>query len=94
MAVTGVPEPQVNHAVIMARFAGDCLSRMNHVVKSLETELGPGTGDLTMRFGIHSGPVTAGVSSKLHRVAFSIDLTIIFFNFCRFYVAIGPDFSW
>lgn len=61
VAVTGLPEPQANHAIIMARFASDCLERMNHVVKGLETELGPGTGDLTMRFGVHSGPVTAGV---------------------------------
>lgn len=64
VAVTGLPEPQANHAVIMARFAADCLVRMNHVVKELETELGPGTGDLTMRFGVHSGPVTAGVSNS------------------------------
>lgn len=66
VAVTGLPEPQANHAVIMARFAAACLERMNHVVKTLETELGPGTGDLTMRFGVHSGPVTAGVSISLY----------------------------
>lgn len=34
---------------------------MNEVVKKLEVTLGPDTGDLTMRFGLHTGPVTAGV---------------------------------
>lgn len=31
------------------------------VTRKLEVALGPGTGDLRMRFGLHSGPVTAGV---------------------------------
>ena len=30
-------------------------------MRNLETTLGPDTGDLSMRFGLHSGPVTAGV---------------------------------
>ena len=34
---------------------------MNRVVKQLEVVLGPDTGELLMRFGLHSGPVTAGV---------------------------------
>jgi hypothetical protein len=45
----------------MSRFARDCLSKMTEVTKSLELTLGPDTGDLAMRFGLHSGPVTAGV---------------------------------
>ena len=61
VAVTGLPEPQSNHAVIMVRFAGECMMRMNEVTKELEVSLGPDTGDLGMRFGLHSGPVTAGV---------------------------------
>lgn len=61
VAVTGLPEPQDNHAVIMARFAGDALEQMNALVAKLETTLGPDTGDLRMRVGLHSGPVTAGV---------------------------------
>jgi class 3 adenylate cyclase len=61
MAVTGIPEPQSNHAVIMARFAEDCLVRMKDLVAELESSLGPDTADLSMRFGLHSGPVTAGV---------------------------------
>lgn len=54
-------EPQEDHAVIMARFARDCKYKMNDVTRKLEVTLGPDTGDLRMRFGLHSGPVTAGV---------------------------------
>ena len=46
---------------IQARFASDCLRKLYLVTARLETELGPGTGDLSMRFGLHSGAVTAGV---------------------------------
>ena len=56
-----MPEPQEDHAVIMARFARDCQKRMKEVTRELELTLGPDTGDLSMRFGLHSGPVTAGV---------------------------------
>ena len=45
----------------MARFARDCRSRMNELTKRLEVDLGPDTGDLKLRIGMHSGPVTAGV---------------------------------
>lgn len=34
---------------------------MQDLVKTLERQLGPDTAELGMRFGIHSGPVTAGV---------------------------------
>lgn len=61
VAATGIPEPQDNHAEIMVRFARSTLIRINTLTKSLEAQLGPGTSDLAMRFGIHSGPVTAGV---------------------------------
>jgi class 3 adenylate cyclase len=61
VAVTGLPEPQEKHAMIMARFASECMQQMNKIVRELEVSLGPDTGDLTMRFGLHSGPVTAGV---------------------------------
>ncbi|CAB9526583.1 Receptor-type guanylate cyclase gcy [Seminavis robusta] len=61
VAVTGLPEPQSTHAVIMARFAGECMTKMHQLVALLETRLGPDTGELSMRFGLHSGPVTAGV---------------------------------
>ena len=61
MAVTGLPEPQTKHASIMARFAWECLIRIGEVTKELESTLGPDTAALSMRFGLHSGAVTAGV---------------------------------
>ena len=89
MAVTGLPEPQINHAERvrvyatgkflflfyqlcflilsfffhkqMCRFAFDCLNKVNEVTNDLESILGPGTSALSMRFGLNSGPVTAGV---------------------------------
>lgn len=61
VSVTGVPEPRKDHALAMCRFADESLHRFSVVVKQLELELGPDTGDLGMRFGLHTGPVTAGV---------------------------------
>lgn len=61
VAVTGLPDPQEDHAIIMARFARDCRAKMKQVTRKLEMSLGPDTGELNMRFGLHSGPVTAGV---------------------------------
>jgi len=34
---------------------------MEILTRKLESTLGPDTGELSMRFGIHSGAVTAGV---------------------------------
>ncbi|KAG7341943.1 adenylate/guanylate cyclase with integral membrane sensor [Nitzschia inconspicua] len=61
VAVTGLPEPQEDHAVIMAKFARDCLEKMRDVTNALEVLLGPDTTDLSMRFGLNSGQVTGGV---------------------------------
>jgi class 3 adenylate cyclase len=61
VAVTGLPDPQEDHAVLMAKFARECMYNMNELTRSLEVSLGPETGELSMRFGLHSGPVTAGV---------------------------------
>ena len=58
VAVAGLPEPQEDHASIMARFASDCLARFKHITRNLEVSLGPDTGDLQMRLGLHSGPGT------------------------------------
>lgn len=61
IAVAGLPDPQPDHAVRMTKYARSCLNKVNEITKKLEVSLGPGTGDLRMRFGLHSGPVTAGV---------------------------------
>jgi len=61
VAVTGLPEAQENHAVIMAKFAVQCLMQVNPVLHGLVDKLGPETLELSMRFGLNSGPVTAGV---------------------------------
>jgi hypothetical protein len=61
VAATGLPHPQPNHALLMIYFARSCVVQVSRLTRKLESALGPGTGDLAMRFGIHSGPVTAGV---------------------------------
>lgn len=48
MAVTGVPQAQSDHAVIMAKFAHDCLTKLKDVLIELENLLGEGTTSLTM----------------------------------------------
>lgn len=61
VAVTGLPLPNKDHAVVMAKFARDCVAKMDVVTSKMEIDLGPDTGDLGIRIGIHSGQVTAGV---------------------------------
>ena len=61
VAVTGLPTPHKDHAVVMARFAYEIMQQMLELTKNLEITLGPGTSDLGVRIGLHSGAVTAGV---------------------------------
>jgi class 3 adenylate cyclase len=61
VAVCGLPEPRKDHHVVMARFASDCMHKFSVLTKKLEVRLGPDTGDLGLRTGLHSGQVTAGV---------------------------------
>eukprot|EP00980_Cylindrotheca_fusiformis_P003027 scaffold703_cov131-Cylindrotheca_fusiformis.AAC.4 len=61
VAAVGLPEPVDNHAVVACKFAQDSLKKMKEVTLRLEVTLGPDTGDLDLRTGIHSGQVTAGV---------------------------------
>lgn len=61
VAVTGIPEPQQDHAVIMVKFARDCISIMRQLTIDLVDTLGGDTADLEMRVGLNSGATTAGV---------------------------------
>jgi len=62
VAVTGLPKPRPDHAIVMCRFATDCLHRMQKLSRLLaEGTLGPETANLAFRVGLHSGSVTAGV---------------------------------
>lgn len=61
LAATGLPEPQPMHALIMARFVWEIKHKLLEMTRDLEVTLGPDCSDLRMRFGMHSGPVTAGV---------------------------------
>jgi class 3 adenylate cyclase len=61
MAVTGLPDPQPDHARLMARFANECLLQMREVTTRLSNQLGDDTIELALRVGLHSGPVTAGI---------------------------------
>jgi class 3 adenylate cyclase len=61
VAAAGLPQPQEDHAVIMARFASYCLDHFTTVVQELHPVLGSSTLALQGRCGMHSGPITAGV---------------------------------
>ena len=58
---TGLPSPQRDHAFRMAKFARDCLVKVNLLTEQLSATLGNDTLKLGFRVGIHSGKVTAGV---------------------------------
>lgn len=45
----------------MAKFANECLVKMNETTCHLVDELGEDTADLVLRIGLNSGPITAGV---------------------------------
>lgn len=59
VAVAGLPDPRKDHAVVMARFARECMTSLQFLTKRLEVSLGPDTADLSMRIGLHSGPGTS-----------------------------------
>ena len=57
VAVTGIPDPRDDHAVVMAEFADECRTKTNQVLSKLTEELDQ-METLGMRFGMHSGSVT------------------------------------
>ena len=57
----GLPDPRQDHALVMAKFAMDCLVALDEVTERLALELGSDTNSLKLRVGLHSGPVVAGV---------------------------------
>jgi class 3 adenylate cyclase len=61
VAACGVPVARHDHAVVMARFARNCLFKMSELTRTMEVSLGPATADLGFRIGLHSGSVTGGV---------------------------------
>lgn len=62
IAATGVPTPQDDHAILLSRFAERCRRNGNDVLQRLSLQDGMSdVSQLSIRIGIHSGPVTAGV---------------------------------
>ena len=61
VACCGVPEPQKDHCLTMVRFVYEAMVSFLQLTKSLESALGPETSQLSIRAGIHSGPLIAGV---------------------------------
>jgi class 3 adenylate cyclase len=49
VAVTGLPDPRKDHAVVMSRFARDMIHKMHSLTRKLEVRLGPDTADLAIR---------------------------------------------
>ena len=60
IAVTGIPDPIDEHATLLTMFAFECRDKVREVCAELEME-GLDTAKLDMRFGIHSGAITAGI---------------------------------
>eukprot|EP00980_Cylindrotheca_fusiformis_P028130 scaffold22583_cov106-Cylindrotheca_fusiformis.AAC.1 len=53
VSAVGLPEPVDKHAVVACKFARACKTKMKEVTLKLEVSLGPDTGDLDLRTGIH-----------------------------------------
>lgn len=52
VAVAGVPQPQVRHAVVMSRFAHACVIKFEQLLPKLAELFGDETFDLSFRAGV------------------------------------------
>ena len=59
MAVTGIPDPIADHAILMAKFAQELIAGMDRI--KVVCRYMRGIDELQVRVGFHSGPCTAGV---------------------------------
>ena len=80
VAASGLPEPCDDHAVTMALFARDINQKMRSLVKELEVSLGPDTTALSLRIGIHTGPVTVRTGRGLCNVRCAFVIRLICCN--------------
>jgi class 3 adenylate cyclase len=62
MVVSGIPAPRKDHAIEIADLALDIRRAVEEL--RVETRVGAGTGTLSMRIGLSTGPVVAGVIGK------------------------------
>ncbi len=69
VAVTGLRDPAMDHAVIMMKFAHECLLRMHELTRKLESSLGPGIADLIIRVGF---TVTLSLRRLARRARFQL----------------------
>ena len=88
VAACGIPDPRRDHAVAMVRFARDCRNRMMALMPELEVKLGPDTGELGLRVGIHSGPVT------VRTIISRIDASMFASNSQSLFIETGWSSAW
>jgi hypothetical protein len=53
VAVAGLPRPRDDHAVLMAKFAKECMAKMKIIVRFLELTLGPVSGSSSRRISLY-----------------------------------------
>jgi len=76
LAVSGLPHLQDDHAQRIAKAALDLMARLKDLQVTMPPELGDtswvnNVGDLSIRIGLHCGPVVAGVIGR-HRAQYDV----------------------
>ena len=94
MCATGVPQKQNGHAVLMAEFVTIAMKKMRSLVKRLEIKFGPDTSELSLRVGMHSGPVTGGfLMGKGSRFQVSLNSSsVAIILFCLLLIVLSCSF--